>query len=1704
MPTDPQRTQPAWRPPVQLPSPPPSTVPRWRRESDLSGEAATRWRRRFRLGVALLLFLASAGFLVWASFWLTPPRPAVLVLVGAGYETNLAIPHNAYGRHSLRVLADLTSNRQTPFVWRSGLLRLNHEPVELVGNERWDKGLDQVDAKTALIFVAAHGGADSDGAYLLPNDADPQDPQQRLRLPEVLDRLQQMPTDRNKVLVLDATQITAHWPLGMLHNDFARELEKLEGRVRDIPNLVVFSASGINQQSWVSEELRQSIFAYHLAEGLKGAADENHDGRVDALELHRYVSAAVERWVRTNREALQTPVLLPWGKEGEDRARGMHLTMIEQPYQPPDPAQVPTFTVPEGLLQAWQKCQLLADQIPAPVVYAPQAWRQYQETLLRYEQLLRAGDTENADQVAAQLPNLEREIRQAARLELESVDNTLTMSRLAGTAGPPVPLGATADDLLVTSSAELQLVWERIVQEQGKAPVSSGRLRQELSDLVLQRTATNPADNLERADRLLPLLRSPLHPRPAELHFLSMLAHHLPQKPAERDLIAVVGLALQVRRAAEQTALALREREHSYSEQLCPWIQPRVNQADEQRRLGQDLLFTTEAARWEKARSYFLQAQAQYEMARRDAEPVRRAFAIRDHVLAELPLYAHWLAGRPRQADPARQQEDDDFLANIEQIAQQVEQVQQLLEARSPAAKEPPTADELANLRRHADLLEGQLRTAANQLEQAVNALGDCEGLAAWRDTEALLAVPFHHAKKRMELLNSSRCISRRLLMQGGDRRSAASRGSNALPLGPAPLSLAEESVKLQARRQGRMALAALGQRWFDQPKEAPRENFDLVQHRLQLFSSESSWWESLGRAETEIAARWRELPPEIGRLADASRKSDLRVARPALQAADRLNRRFECQLRPSACEPREVLPARLARSYRQLLVHDLLLWQAQRTLDDHWFDENDAPGVKPYYEVAGMLFAEDAEKQVSQAQAEQAVAEMKRKLSRPGRLVVTAPTGRSTVLTSETGLDLDFALEPAEGATVPAGFPVVRIATDKLLQAQVPAAGAQVVWPSGAGDVAVPPRGKFTSALQLTADESTATIPRRQQSLVALHGFFRGQRLEATTPVDIYPVPDQITYQYPPPPRASIAVQAPKAAEEAFGAGMGALAIVLDCSGSMGELKDSDFNPKTKYNEATKALREVLTRVPRGTVVSLWVFGQAVPPQMTVPPEDTVRQVLPPTVWNPDDKPQLDGLMAQVEYPALRPWNESPIVRTILKAKADVAKVRGYKSILVLTDGMDNRFKQDAEFNRRGRDIPTVLAEEFGTSGIVLNIIGFKVPRKDREDEQTIAQFKVIERLPTPGRFCLVGEACDLAQELERSIRPRLRYWVDRGDNETLATLRDGGLDVGSIQANEQWFPGGLAPGGYQVRVRANRMVQRNAVLNAGDLLLLKLSLTPGTQDLQRVYVTHDHYAPRHFRDQEGWRLAVLQNQRLNDRQLQLFAMLEKDPERPEASLMQVKPRECWLELQAPGNETPFSLRWGFQAGHLAPAWRLDVPEWPTNQGADSPAAPVLQAWWSPYQEVPAAATVTPDATLKSVLDLKDHPVTVEGAPVVLERVRIEKHRVEVQAGQFAEQNCLAVRLRHPPDRPVRVQVNGWKPEGQEHRYYSKVNKCTALFWPVPAESQARSTITGLSLISINALKALAREGGFYVKMDNLGEPRATDTRPQPPIELK
>ena len=291
---------------------------------------------------------------------------------------------------------------------------------------------------------------------------------------------------------------------------------------------------------------------------------------------------------------------------------------------------------------------------------------------------------------------------------------------------------------------------------------------------------------------------------------------------------------------------------------------------------------------------------------------------------------------------------------------------------------------------------------------------------------------------------------------------------------------------------------------------------------------------------------------------------------------------------------------------------------------------------------------------------------------------------------------------------------------------------------------------------------------PQARRAQLAIEGRFRGQVLRRVTTLDLYPLAETIAARHPMPEAGGIAVRASDDLFKLYAPSNGSVAIVLDCSGSMGVPKGETYGPTTKYKQATDALETLLRGLPPGTIVSLWVFGPAAPEYATVEAEDTIKQVLKPTAWASD---LVDGVMASIRYPKLEPWNRSPVVRTMWRAKRDLLDAPGFKTMLVITDGADDRFEHDPVLNRNQKDIPVFLRETFADTGISVNVLAVSGPivgvaeptRTKRQDELNLArgQFEVIQDFPVSGKFYTVENAQELADKLREALRQNLSYRI-------------------------------------------------------------------------------------------------------------------------------------------------------------------------------------------------------------------------------------------------------------------------------------------------------------------------------------------------------
>jgi len=294
------------------------TLPRlWRTGGPTPPGAA----RRARLRLALVALAALVGVGIALVYWLSPPREVVVLPV-----TNTAAPWAAQDRAALAPLLG--------------------KPL----HDGTNPGRDQIRLRFAalaklpksqplVIHLAAPAAVDTAGTvFLLPAEAG-DSAWNRLTLAELLAAVRDCPA-RHKLLILnlaphDDTRI------GDLSTATFAALESVTDDTR-----LSLLACEPGQAAHASPELGRTVFAHYLEAGLKGAADDDRDGRVSAKELAAFVRARVARWATENRATPQTPVLLGTAPDFDLRAN------IASASEPPAVGEV---AYPDWLRAAWDQ-----------------------------------------------------------------------------------------------------------------------------------------------------------------------------------------------------------------------------------------------------------------------------------------------------------------------------------------------------------------------------------------------------------------------------------------------------------------------------------------------------------------------------------------------------------------------------------------------------------------------------------------------------------------------------------------------------------------------------------------------------------------------------------------------------------------------------------------------------------------------------------------------------------------------------------------------------------------------------------------------------------------------------------------------------------------------------------------------------------------------------------------------------------------------------------------------------------------------------------------------------------------------------------------------------------------------------------------------------------------------------------------------------
>jgi hypothetical protein len=1690
--SDPRKADQAWRHGAsETPGSPTAQPYDWQQGSIQPPHSNKRMWRRLLASGALALVVGGIALLIWM-IW--PLKPVSVVLVGTRYDDQLAVPHNMYGYNGLAALSKWAADTHREFFgFQRGPILLHEQILQPDQEHQWDslldkQHLDRVGARTAIVVLSLHGGADDQGCYLLPKDVDPSDSSRRIRLKEVVSRLTTGDLkDRHILLVLDTTQMTTNDALGMLYNDFVAQLRQLEPDIKKAGNLAVLCASDDGQRSWESEEWGETIFLHYVAEGLRGPAGNDQD-RVTALSLYDYVKREVEHWVRDNRFAKQTPVLIP--AEADGPAGRIVLGPGDKKYQGTPSQEAPgiKFQVPEQLERRWEECQELAKQSPPPATSSPVLWRLYLDWLLRYEQLVRAETSDHSvsADVGKKLSDLHNAIERARRLSLSHQDNALPLRQAlgwssTGLAGKDKELENKFAELWV-SKKKAPAQWSETQKWASSQDGSGGvpALQNRFLSLAIQKVATDPSpDFLVTASELVKLLYPQSNGRPAEGNYLyqvyKSLAHL--QAPGGGQITLpgqeLVKQALDVRLLAEQVAFATKDLPSSaypYAESVYPWVREDIENADLERGLGQDLFFATRPEDRQAALKHLQTAQGLYEKASKQERVLQEAYSLRDRVLAELPYYAQWLARRPSEVD----------FVDLEKLWDEVHQLTDGLDKRV-------AVNDLGARTARVHKLFQKVKEAFDTKCKKLDGDKSSKTQERWQEVEMVLVVPFIPSKLRRELVEYSRGIS--------DDLNRAKRNT--------PPIESSGAARLDGLFQGRAALYRLGANLINDQKTSNEKDLATL---LGWLAENDDWKTNLAKVGHQIGHHWQTTTNNTRDLiAKAREDKNLGQAQADWANAERLSRMTD-GAQAARIDAEKQNPGERARAFR---FYSFLLWQKERALADHWYDETD----KPYYLSSGRNYWSDAF----------AVIDARAPNPEPSELTVDTavkvnPPAASLWMTSELEFRVPYTFQ------VPAKVSSAR----PVLVAEIPAQASSKVL------LTLESFGRLTDKIPETVldtdkpgpidcsvkspylwrmERESAGGDAPADARVIVRGVYRGSKLLVPATVKLYSNPDLTICKHQDPDEGGIAVRADDEVRRRIIKG-GTISIVIDYSGSM----KYEGLPKEqwKITKALRVLRRVLKRLPDGVSLSVWVFGQKGTTAQYATPEESIRNVWKAQPWK---QGYLDELMAGLED--LEPQNFTPLVRSMAEAFLKDLKGReGFRTLLVLTDGMDTRFvrgtygddpehslasKGDPEFNSKSvennfEEIGGFLKQQFDRSGVAVNMVFFDVPPGERQKARE--QFAVIKDLaPIRGNIWETKDLDELEKYLLQALNTTLRFQIEDSDHRLIR--KPGIPDVGfTIDEGKtgyyKWFAPLEAKGNYFAVVQA--IPKQEVGLAPGDRLLLNFSDDFG---FERALFSEtlrardpDLYSPsRRFAHDQNWQAAIVRNMS-KEGLAELWLTMESTKERRSTILQQIKPALMWLEA-GPEAGPPHKLRWGNFNEYPAPAYRLQLRDWPAS------TAPVVSAWPAD-EELEKKATANklrhgPDTPLEPILG-----ELLQGSKANFLSVQYEPRWLETKPDKWEETRCLIVRINYGTkktsdgsDPRVLLRLPDLPHKGEEHRYYDKAGTYTAIFWDVD-QAKAEQKRYDVKLISIEQLK----KAGTSLKLNpgapnpnDPGEPRAFDS---------
>lgn len=1643
---------------------------------------------RFMLGplAGLTIWLVGLSALGWMLLWIKAPKKITIVQFVAGYQTNLLVPQNYPGVRC----GELIQGLEGTHLASSDVKIL--PPLEFRQETDIGRAIGDIDSPILVLNFFMLGSTDKDGPFLLTDDADSAAGRTKLiRVSQILEFLKKQPEKQVKLLIFDSEHQEALWNFGILENYFSEGIKSLEKSFAEVPNLVVVSSCEPGQFSWRYHQVGLTNFGNQLVRCLSGIGkDFNKDGEIDLDEVIRNLELNVSQWAGIFQGTKQTILVYP--REESERARLLGAGRVAQAggqgFQPPP---LGLMSGASELREAWERRKKLLDGNQSPETFCPDLWEVYQRTLLRYESLLRVGDSSSALTLREMLRKVESRVQSAIQLPLESSANSLWLGAIAGEAGVEEQGVATiASDLLSVPETEVETRLESFLNEKKETSPGRSGLHLSLIRNVLQQAATSPKPDTVRLARVLRLLDSPGRLRPVEAQGVLL---HLRDRPETQSSESTLPEFIKVRLLAEQASCGLSRQ--------GPWIQSpergalfqaeRIHRADRIRQLAQDRLLSTNQEVRSAAVRALAEVSEQYKSIAEDSVRISQWMNRFDHFFSILPYYTYWAAKVGGNLDPT----DPETASEIElALVKAWGHIHNAASAKEDAARLLSSGGDFSGALQRFETETG----LAQELYEKVKSTHQrrCEVLATAnifgqdQFIEDALNVPEIDVFLRMKMIEA--------------RTTQTTRGElSSIPEGSAnPDSKRMDQADFSARK-GRLGMAVLGARLFDDKAIVDIPDlleFSECQDKLRAYQAQPDGGSAfLLEVGHQIHLRFSRFQKYSDDLVLSSRIVEPSLRLSILVKADTIDRL-------AGLDNEEIPPA--GSELRRTWVNLFLVQEAKRAWTEHLY--NIQEGFEPYFARSMDLFLADASTGPKPTGLDEVVSLRKLRgeldLHRIGldESGVRKKLSEAIPWTTEESIRLEVEVGPVPDGKLPPGHVELLVEPGEGIGRPATLSGERrkvELVEDKPGEGAKPDNSLLVDLVSPIVangqDPAVRIDPAKFPSSLTITAIFRGQRVRLIQPLHLYKSAPLIHSNLTPSGPSTLAIRADQRAVEENGQAKGNIAILVDCSGSMGP---TERDPG-KIVQVAQALEQVISKLPPGVNFSVWVFGQAEGPGRTVDnPEDTIRVIAGPSVLGSQPKEVAKRLADKFRNGELIPWNKSPVVAAMAKAGkllTGPGMQNGPSTMLVLTDGKDNRAGSDKSLNPEKLPVPVLLAKLFEGTGIQIRVIGFKA---GDEDDGARADFDSLSKLNPPGGYSSAGDLDTLIAQMERSLRREFRFQLENRQNLPAPGMPDNGFPASLPGFNRRWINPGIPPGEYLIRSGPTRPPLGVARLGSGDCLYLSVN---SDGKLSRLGELAD-IPSRPTAKSGNWAIGLAQN-RLEGDGAKRMGFLEKAWDPAEIEFAQINPGIVWWECP-PNEPLSSTLRVCNEQGYASPAWSLDSPWWPKSRQTEAPAKAALKAWWLPDLIRPFTAEFTKGSDFQLITDLVNKPMLVDGRPCLLESVRVETRKVCVGNGRYEKVSALVVRTRTSPAKGGEEQaglpigsLDGFPLRGQEQIVHAEAGKVAAVFWPVDASSLP--SIKSIQFRSIKAIKDAALQTGRHISIPDIPSPDPNDQRPRPAL---